>query len=302
MSKHDELASKVKPRSIQQSRLLEASLEIAIKPAKYGDENMAFNHSIFCQVGLPRSKVEGREFMRKSGRAWVSIQAGMLDEGRGPVEQQIPYGSMPRLALAFMSTYAVQNKERQIPIGDSASAFLKYIGLDSQGNRHLQLRQQMFALAACRMQLGFDGVTFNDQPVEQFEVWMNRKEESQRSLWPGKILLSESYFKSLIESAVPLDLRALHALRGSALALDVYTWLAQRLHRIEGRPPILHWKSLRDQFAQEYTGIEADKNFKKAFLPALQKVKNVYPKAKVLSIKGGIQLYPSQPPIPKRTN
>lgn len=69
--------------------------------------------------------------------------------------------------------------------------------------------------------------------------------------------------------------------KGSALDLDVYAWLAQRLHRIEGRPLILHWANLRDQFGQEYTGIEADKNFKKKFLPSLQRVLTVYPEAGV---------------------
>lgn len=174
------------PRSIQQRKLLEAAKEIAVNPARYGDENMAFNHSVLCQVGLPRSKVAGREFMRESGAAWVNIQAGWIDEGRGPVEQPIPYGPMPRLTLAWISTYAVQKKERQIPIGDSANAFLKLIGLDSQGNRHLPLKQQTYALAACRMQLGFKGQTFNGQPVEQFDAWMQNKSDRQRTLWPGK--------------------------------------------------------------------------------------------------------------------
>jgi Plasmid encoded RepA protein len=239
-----------KALTLQQSKLLSSSIEIATNPARYGDENMAFTHSVLCQVGLPRSKVDGREFMRESGAAWVNIQAGWLDEGRGAVEQPIPYGAMPRLTLAWLSTYAVQNKERHISIGDSASSFLQLIGLDGQGSRHAKLKQQMYALAACRLQLGFKGKTFNGQPVEQFEAWTPNKTERQRSLWPGKILLSESYFNSLLESAVPLDVRALHALKGSALALDIYTWLAHRLHRIEGRPHILHWKSLRDQFAQ----------------------------------------------------
>jgi hypothetical protein len=49
------------------------------------------------------------------------------------------------------------------------------------------------------------------------------------------MVLSEGYFNSLIDSAVLLDNRALMALKGSALALDVYAWLAHRLHRIEGR-------------------------------------------------------------------
>jgi hypothetical protein len=72
---------------------------------------MAFTHSILCRVGLPRSKVDGREFM-KSGDAWLVVQAGWLDEGSGPVEQPIPYGSMPRLALAWVSSYALAKDPR----------------------------------------------------------------------------------------------------------------------------------------------------------------------------------------------
>ena len=124
------------------------------------------------------------------------------------------------------------------------------------------------------------------------------KDTQQKALWPGVMLLSEGYFSELIANGVPLDNRALHALKGSALALDVYAWLAHRLHRIEGRPVILHWKSLREQFAQEYQGKDADKDFKKKFLPALQAAQAVYPKAKVKQVTGGVMLLSSPPPIP----
>ena len=88
------------------------------------------------------------------------------------------------------------------------------------------------------------------------------------------------------------------ALKGSALALDGYAWLAHRLHRSEGKGIILHWHSLREQFAQEYTGKDADKDFKKKFLPALRKVLATYPQAKVQQVRGGVLLNGSPPPIP----
>ncbi|MDH0786457.1 replication protein RepA [Citrobacter freundii] len=261
-------------------------------------EDMAFTHAVLCQVGLPRAKVEGREFMRQSGAAWVNVQAGYLDEGNGPVLQPIPYGVMPRLALAWVSTFAVRNKEREIKIGDSAAEFLSLMGLDDQGARYATLRKQMHALAACRLQLGFKGRTFNGQPVEQFDAWLANRDTKQRPLWPGTMVLSEGYFTSLMQSAVPLDNRALMALKGSALALDVYAWLAHRLHRIEGRGVTLHWKALREQFAQEYKGKDPDKDFKKEFMPALKKVLAVYPQAKVKPVTGGVLLLGSAPPIP----
>jgi len=279
----------------QNRKLIEAGAEIATAPPT-GDD-MAFTHAVLCQVGLPRSKVEGREFMRQSGAAWLNVQAGYLDEGRGPVLQPIPYGVMPRLTLAWVSTYAKRNNTREIPIGDSAAEFLRLMGMDDQGARYTTLRRQMHALAACRLQLGFKGRTYNGQPVEQFDAWLANGGAPQRSLWPGMMVLSEGYFNSLMESAVPLDNRALMALKGSALALDVYTWLAHRLHRIEGRGVTLHWKALREQFAQEYTGKDADKDFKKKFLPALKKVLAVYPQAKVKPVTGGLLLIGSPPPI-----
>jgi hypothetical protein len=234
----------------EQRKLLQACVKIYTTPPS--GEDMAFTHAVLCQVGLPRARTEAREFMRRSGDAWINIQAGWLDEGNGPVQQPIPYGAMPRLALAWVSTYAVREKTRLIPIGDSAAQFLRFMGLDTQGARYATLRRQMHALAACRLQLGFKGRTFNGQPVEQFDAWLTNGEE--RSRWPGLMVLSEAYSKSLMESAVPLDNRALQALKGSSLALDIYAWLAHRLHRIEGRGVILHWKSIREQFGKEYTG------------------------------------------------
>ena len=64
----------------QEGKLLDVAIEIYGNPPR-GDD-MAFTHAVFCQVGLPRSRVEGREFMRQSGEAWVSVQAGYLDEGQ----------------------------------------------------------------------------------------------------------------------------------------------------------------------------------------------------------------------------
>ena len=281
-------------------KLINAGAVIADQPPS--GEDMAFTHSILCQVGLPRSEVDGFHFLRHSGNAWVSVQAGLLDEGQGPVLQSVPYGPMPRLALAWVSTYAMRNKTREIPIGDSAADFLRLMGMgDTQGARYATLREQMHALAACRLQFGLKGRTFNSHPVEQFDAWQtNETKKATRPLWPGVMLLSQTYFDSLMDSAVPLDNRALHALKGSALALDVYAWLAHRLHRIEGRPTILHWKSLRDQFAQEYQGKNPDKDFKDAFLPQLKNVLTVYPKANVKQVTGGLMLMHSPPPIPKK--
>jgi Plasmid encoded RepA protein len=285
-----------KPPTKREHALVAVSADIMGQSPTGND--FAFIHSVMCQVGLPRAKVEGERFMRQSGAAWLNVQAGFLDEGHGPVLQPVPYGAMPRLALAWVSTYAKRHGSREIPIGDSAAEFLRLMGLDDQGARYVTLRKQMHALAACRLQLGYKGRTFNGQPVDQFDAWVTNRETGQRALWPGVMVLSENYFTELVENAVPLDNRALFALKGSALALDVYAWLAHRLHRIDGRPVILHWTNMREQFGQEYQGKDADKDFKKKFLIALRAVLAVYPHAKVKQVTGGLMLMASPPPIP----
>lgn len=112
---------------------------------------------------------------------------------------------MPRLALALISTYAKRNKTREIPVGGSASQFLQFLVMDSQGNRHSNLQQQMQALAACCMQLGFNGSTFNRRPVDQFDACIPSATNQQRALWSGRMILSEVYFSEIMENGVPLD-------------------------------------------------------------------------------------------------
>ena len=293
----------IKSLTKREKRLIDTAAEIAGEPPDHDDR--AYMHSIMCQVGLPRSKVEGTSFERHSGGAALLVEAGKLWDGKQFVQQPIPYGAMPRLMLAWMNTYAVRFNSPEIPVGDSASEILRMLGHHNiNGGRngvYTTFRKQVQALSACRMTLGFNvngrAHTYEGKPIKHFEAWIS-VDEKQRPLWPGSVTFSQDYYLTLKDHAVPLDLRAFIALKGSALALDIYAWLAQRLHRIEGRPIVLHWTNLRDQFAQEYQGKNADKDFKKKFLPALRNALAVYPEAKVKQVTGGIMLMPSPPPIP----
>lgn len=65
----------------------------------------------------------------------------------------------------------------------------------------------------------------NIQIVSACDLWYPT-EPGQRTLWPSTARLSAEYFASLERHTVPLDRRAGGALSGSALARDVYTWLA----------------------------------------------------------------------------
>lgn len=165
----------------------------------------------------------------------------------------------------------------------------------------MALRSQAAALSACRLQLGWSTgkriSTANLQPIVQFEAW-GSGEERQRSLWSPTLILSQEFYARLANHSAPLDWRALCALGGSALALDIYSWLAHRLHRLR-TPAYLPWCVLRDQFGQEYAGANGAKNFKRAFSDSLVRALAVYPQADLSVVHGGLRLKPSHPPVLK---
>lgn len=292
--------------SAKDHKILELGVRIGTDVPTF-DETQ-YLHSTLCQVGLPRSRVDGNQFERRSGDVALLIEAGKLWDGQKFVQQMIPYGAMPRLMLAWMNTFAVKNRTPIIQVGDSASEFLRMLGKDTSGGKKgtfTAFRKQIQALSSCKMTLGYnvDGYahTYNGNPVKQFDAWLHDGSDvGQRSLWPGVIVFSEEYFQTLCSHAVPLDLRALMALQGSSLALDVYCWLAERLHRIHGRPFVLYWTSLREQFGKEYLGKDPNRDFKKKFLHVLKAVQLVYPGAKVEQVNKGIRLQHSSPPVPYR--
>jgi hypothetical protein len=296
---HKRTSTSLSPRRAE--KLIAAAVDIA-EAHPVGDD-IAFMHSILCQIGLPRSAVKGERFERRSGAAILVVRAGELFNGRDMIQQTIPYGPIPRLALSYMTTYAVRHRTPEIPFGDSVNEALELLGIEKSGQSYRMFRKQVSALAACHLTLGRNiggkATTFKGEPVKQFEAWL-ADSEGQRTLWPSMLTLGTDFYETLIEHPIPHDLRALWALRGSSLAMDVYLFLAARLYRIKGKPVRLFWHQLRDQFGQEYQGKDADKDFKKKFRPALLHALTVYSQAKVDVIDGGVLLHPSAPAVPYR--
>jgi hypothetical protein len=82
------------------------------------------------------------------------------------------------------------------------------------------------------------------------------------------------------------------------MGLDIYTWLAQRLHRIDPRKPaFVPWTSLKEQFGYDYARI---RDFRRVFLRTLQQVQAVYREARLEVDGKGMHLRNSQPPVSRR--
>lgn len=282
-----------------QQKLMQAHDRIVSEPPDRSD----FLHTVMCQVGMPRRATEARTFERTSGPFSVLLEAGKLWNGKDWALQPLPYGTTPRLVMVHLSSEAIRTRNRRVELGDSMRQFLQMLGMQTNGGErggYTMFRKQMEALAACRLTIGMKSegrvVTVDAKPIKRFEAWL-QQDGSQQTLWPGVLELSTDFYETLAQHAVPLDYRALSALKHSALALDVYTWLAHRLCRIKlAAGTMLSWENLREQFGQEYA---SSKDFKREFRGVLRQVWLVYPDARIEEVPGGIVLRESPPPISK---
>jgi len=280
-----------------QQRLITAREQIINERPDRND----FLHTVMCQVGMPRRATDARSFERTSGHISIQLEAGTLWNGKEWVQQPLPYGTTPRLVMVHISSEAIRTKSRRVDVGDSMRQFLIKLGMgDGGGPRggYTAIRKQVEALAACRLTIGMQDhgkvVTVDAKPIKRFEAWLHQ-DGTQQTFWPGVMELHPDFYETLASHAVPLDYRALSALRHSALGLDIYTWLAHRLCRINKPGGVmLSWQNLRDQFGQEYG---ESRDFKREFRDVLRQVTIVYPQARIEEVNGGIRLYESPPPI-----
>lgn len=153
-------------------KMMNAAVVIAGDPP----DDINYQHSILCQVGLPRSRVKALSFERRTANAILSVEAGKLFDGSQFAQQFVPYGPKARLAIGYIHTMAIRMQGPVIPVGDSAREFMHLIGLKSDDGRTYRLvREQLAALAACRFTLrhfGPSGLpnTLNTMPVKRFEL------------------------------------------------------------------------------------------------------------------------------------
>ena len=284
------------------TRLQRKIVEAATTISDVACEDPEFLHAVLCQVSLPRNPSKERTFVRTSGNVSVQIRAGDYFDGIKWMPQALPSGTRPRLVLIHACSEAVRTKSPHIEIGESVSDFLRQLKIDTDGRTMKYFRREMMALSVCEMTFawrnGSELVQTKAPPIKKFHAWMV-DDGHQRCMWPGQMKLDREFFETLIEHAVPLDPRAIGALKGSSLALDTYTWLAHRLCRIKTPKGVMvSWHNLHDQFGQEYGSV---KKFKQSFLHALRQAHTVYKDAKLKQVRGGLMLYASAPPIARKS-
>ena len=282
-----------------QKRLLSYALE---EP----EQGILYQHSMLCQMSMPYRNPgdENRRWRRKNGYLTLELDAGRAFDDRIDdfIDVGLPYGPKPRLVLYHLNAEAVRTQSPLIELERTLSAFVKRtLDLDLQGRNLQTVRDQLTRLAAADFRIGKSqgghSITVQGRILSGFALWTPAALKT-RSAWPTEVQFSPEYFESLLAHAVPLNESAVARLSHNAMALDIYTWLAQRLHRIEaGKNSLVSWASLQEQFGPGYAQV---REFRRVFKHTLHQVRVVYPDAQFDLAANGMTLKQSRPPVALR--
>jgi hypothetical protein len=249
------------------------------------------------QATMPHAATDEIEFVRRNGAFTLTMFAR---KGVG-----LPYGSVPRLLMAWLTTEAVRTKTPVLSLGPTLSGFMAQLDLMPTGGRWgsiTRLREQTKRLFSCAIAAEFSSdardAGMNFFVAESYDLWWQPKQPDQVALWQSTVTLNPTFFREVTTYPVPIDLRALRALKRSPLALDIYCWLTYRLSYLKGAR-VIPWAALQMQFGSGYPqDSQGLRNFRRAFLRELGKVRTVYGEAKVGSSERGLELRPSRTHIP----
>lgn len=270
-----------------------------IAAAVMADESgrMGFTYSGFCLTALPHRNPTSELWRRDGHRITLLIESGKSRQGM-PIG--IPYGSTARMILLYLQTRALQTNSRFVEIGRSMNAWLDRMGLSIGGNTYRQVKEQGRRISACHLTFFHDtdggGEMRHNGAFIENALQFSQTLPEQGELWQDTVELNEKFFQAMKEHPVPVLEAAIRQISGKSMALDVYIWLAYRLHRLE-RPTAVPWPALYGQFG---AGFKALKHFKPEFCKSLKLALAAYPEARVESHVEGIILHRSHAPVGDR--
>ena len=269
--------------------------------ASEADSDLGFMARLMALCSLPRTNPGNRlQYVRRNGPYSLVMIAGGLNK--------LPYGNLPRLLLAWVSTEAVRTQSREISLGSSLAEFMRKLGInsDSGGSRgeRTRLRNQMDRLFSATVQL-----IYKDERVEarvsssvadRTAFWWNERKPDEPVLFDSKIRLGEDFYNEIVSHPVPIDMNTLKALKRCSLGLDLYLWLTYRTFALRA-PLRLSWRHLYHQFdstPSQPVDKRAVQKFRLKVLRELKKIKLAWQELNYTTAPGVLILLPSTPSIP----
>ena len=166
--------------------------------ASEADPDRGFMARVLALCSLPRSNPGNRtQYKRVNGPYTLYMNT--------TADNKLPYGNLPRLLMAWLSTEAVRTQSRVLVLGSSLSKFMRALGInsDSGGARGEQtrLRNQMKRLFGCTVSMIYKDehgeAAVNSLIARRTEFWWNERKPDEPSLWESKIELGKICFTKL---------------------------------------------------------------------------------------------------------
>jgi hypothetical protein len=273
--------------------------ERAIVEAAYqvlGEENesIGFTYSGFALTSLPHKHPSETVWKREGYNLTLVLQSGVDRKGEAV---GLPYGSYARFILLFLQSEAVRSRSPEIELGRSMQVWLGRMGLSIGGNSYKLVKEQAKRISVCRLTFfgGYaDKEVLRNGAFVEGAITMHGPPD-QPTLWNDRVRLDEAFYQALCDHPVPVSEAALKAIGPRSMTLDVYVWLAYRLHALK-RDTEVSWMALYAQFGAGFKRLRA---FRTQFTESLGLALAAYPDARVSIDERGVTLYPSRPAIAK---
>ena len=261
-------------------------------------DKVGFTYSGFALTCLPHKPQQEDVWRREGHNLTMVLQSGI---SRAGASLGLPYGSYARFILLFLQSEAVKKGSREIELGRSMRVWLGQLGLSIGGKTYRMVNEQARRISGCSLTFFADRGAkeimrrggFVDGSITMADVLSD-----QPGLWQDRVLLNEEFYRALRDHPVPLSESALRAIGPRSAVIDIYVWLAYRLHVLTGDVGV-SWPALYAQFGNGYVRL---RKFRGDFLNGLELAMAVYPDARVVVEEGGIVLRPSRPSIIKRAS
>jgi hypothetical protein len=269
-------------------------------------EAVNYLHAGFCQAALPHREPKNPQepWIRRNGAYQLIIRPGILPLRDKVIEVGVPYGTKARLIMIYFQTEAVRTGSQVVDLGPTMAAWLKKMGLGTSGGSrgsYAPVREQALRIARCEFTMRFERSDVEARLADQrivdgMDLWRDTtgdKTPFRTGEWVRHVRLSDAFFAHLMTHAVPLSEEAIARLKHSNLALDLYVWLAYRLHALR-KETTVPWHALSDHFGSESGHRQLAFRLKET----LKDVMAVYPDADVEASARGLILRPSRPAVP----
>lgn len=270
-------------------------IEAAYQVLSDDAEKMGFTYSGFALTSLPHKPQADLTWKREGHNLTMLIQSGVDRAGNA---LGLPYGSYARFILLFLQSEAIRTQSREIELGRSMRVWLGCMGLSIGGMTYKNVNEQAKRISGCSLTFfaDRDGAQIKSRGgFVKTEITMSNVIGDQPGLWQDRVLLDEDFYRALREHPVPLSEPALRAIGPRSLVIDVYIWLAYRLHALK-KDVEVGWPALYAQFGG---GVGRLRGFRKYFIECLALATAAYPEARVEIGERGVILRPSRPAIAK---